>query len=1801
MKSKLVKSMLAVLLCGALITGLCVSLLGGSAEAYTSLQHIEEIVLSMKDNQESFVILEIAAEKGSGSIGYYTKGGEPCADWKSELAALTSPEARASYMSTLISSLESRHILSTGDTTPLTIGSGYSEALPWGDTTGKTALALDHTETASVTGTFSAGRGDYAAHYVYNYIGTGGDYDLDAQELTSTVDAVTDAEGNVTGYTAHGFGAPTPTYYYQCKYETYDAENIPQDGTVLYTLSGDGTYTRIGRTGDAELTLAEGTTYYYSPTFTVFYHPGMTTSPTLTLGSGLYTEENGIYTFYGIMSGDLALDRDETYYTLGTFESTTTEVKSGYGWYAFTGTVSYYASEPAGAGAFRRSIDYYSYVGGGSGDYRFDASTGSDSAQIRYSAVFCSGGYTNNNWFLKYVFDRENSDLLGMSFIVNSVQPGAVTAEMAAAADMIVLAPGSYTSYLSEGAYNALLAAVENYCPTVVDVALAQSDLAGSNMDDLARAVLGATALYSTDADKCFVEESVLCYNASTLGALAGNTLGAVIASGKTSGFEAVLEEIKYDNFLRGQQNLSADNRLPEALTVGNLLRYIINFSGQRTVSAKTSMKVLDIEPGGTSTGALSADDVYEWLGGSAGTIKKANITIDTMSTYEFVGTLADLNEEYDLIYVGAALDSFNTNSAGTSTLFNDETMNGLIYMNIGDSYRTYYDLCGLLDRDYYGSSNITSSGDSNLFRFSGNDLTAIRADDLKEFAAAGYPVILADALVDDGAGSNMQYTATLKATARDNGEVYLSVILTGPNGAVPTAKEYTWYKNNAATTYSTAQSSITVNAPQSGSDSYYCVVSVENGTSATTNTLTVSSRSGWVFEQDSSGESSFYGSKEYTAKITLKNGKLTASLTDSAGNTPAGVTYQWQRWQDAYKGGYWRDLSGATSSSYTLNQDGYYRCTFTLNGSSEKSNYVYVERRGNYSITTGNTSTTVKLPGTEMSVSLATSSADGTITANVSGVPSGASLYYYWYKYDAYYDRYYYFTDGYGDSYRTIDADVYGEGSYYCVAYYNYNNSNNGWVSARSNTVEATKGGVSVTDNNTPGTGTFTSLDAIDAAAVDNCSYMYSALSGIMGYENVMSAKTIAGSEATLLRYLNLSKPSITLTASPATYSIDDDGNMTSLSRDANGYCHLTYTFSIKNETEATPGTTTYDCRLFLDQNSDGKYREDEEITDTVIRNANSALMYADANGVYSLKANTQYTLTRQMPASYVGVIPWKLSVVKNGASGIHASVSGYTRAAPNANTQVEEINILQINSVSNNTYSLDLSDQLKTTSGTGYRAADGRTYKGLFGKLIADVEDFNIQITTVTSSNVNSKGSQSQIEAYLDNYDMLIIGFADVYTDLSSDTAKAIVSFAEDKAVLFTHDTTSPTNVSNSVSIPSVSGHGAMSRWGYYFNTILRPVVGLDRYGITSSYRSTLKTQTGSTNYSGSAASIIKAGYTAAWDAKSALGSTVAETQGLSNYLLLSQGYGNKYGVAAGVLSISSGRTTRVTQVNEGQITTYPYNVNTADFGGSGSYITVAKTHEQYYQINLNSDDIVVWYCLANDTANNVGYMTYNDAVNGYYIYTKGNITYSGMGHFAYGNDANDYYTGGSTAYINEAKLFVNTMIAAYRTVSESPNVSFTNDSGGESATNYYYLTSEASLQGDSISLGSDLLDTAASERFYLKISDPSLNANNTLTVTFYYSTDPTRTEEDFAANYATDSSYQSVTITLRSVDNDAVTAHPTGGLVYYFNLPSDVLTALSSSASVKLFARITASGVEGAGVDSVEIRKIGLFKLD
>lgn len=140
-------------------------------------------------------------------------------------------------------------------------------------------------------------------------------------------------------------------------------------------------------------------------------------------------------------------------------------------------------------------------------------------------------------------------------------------------------------------------------------------------------------------------------------------------------------------------------------------------------------------------------------------------------------------------------------------------------------------------------------------------------------------------------------------------------------------------------------------------------------------------------------------------------------------------------------------------------------------------------------------------------------------------------------------------------------------------------------------------------------------------------------------------------------------------------------------------------------------------------------------------------------------------------------------------------------------------------------------------------------------------------------------------------------------------------------------------------------------------------------------------------------------------------------------------------------------------VSQVNQGQITNYPYQITTEE----QQTLTVAATHYQWLQPNMELDkdgdgknDIVVWYCLSdlsdnaktrksqtewnNGWGNDNGVNLYNvspkDVVNNYYIYSMGNVTYSGAGHT-------------EPTGMAEKKLFVNTMVAAYNAGTKAPSV--------------------------------------------------------------------------------------------------------------------------------------------------------------
>lgn len=126
---------------------------------------------------------------------------------------------------------------------------------------------------------------------------------------------------------------------------------------------------------------------------------------------------------------------------------------------------------------------------------------------------------------------------------------------------------------------------------------------------------------------------------------------------------------------------------------------------------------------------------------------------------------------------------------------------------------------------------------------------------------------------------------------------------------------------------------------------------------------------------------------------------------------------------------------------------------------------------------------------------------------------------------------------------------------------------------------------------------------------------------------------------------------------------------------------------------------------------------------------------------------------------------------------------------------------------------------------------------------------------------------------------------------------------------------------------------------------------------------------------------------------------------------------------------------------QVNEGQITNYPYRLKKS--------FKVTNTHGQYYTLDLTSDldndgesDVVVWYALGDSGDNSSrGQNPYSetrgasiDPANGYYIYNDGNVTYTGAGHVNLNNCG-----------LDEVELFINTLIAAYQTGVSDPSVGF------------------------------------------------------------------------------------------------------------------------------------------------------------
>lgn len=497
-------------------------------------------------------------------------------------------------------------------------------------------------------------------------------------------------------------------------------------------------------------------------------------------------------------------------------------------------------------------------------------------------------------------------------------------------------------------------------------------------------------------------------------------------------------------------------------------------------------------------------------------------------------------------------------------------------------------------------------------------------------------------------------------------------------------------------------------------------------------------------------------------------------------------------------------------------------------------------------------------------------------------------------------------------------------------------------------------------------------------------------------------------------------------------TVTYDEAGDVESVS----GYLNpnhetervLAYTFYLQGDPDAE-----YDVRMFIDMNADGKYTEATEKLDSLV-------VYDNTTGRYLSKYDTMtgghnYTVRRSIN-DYVGVLPWKLEVYEKANPAVHYAITGMTaikttKKDADSDWEREKLNILQICSKGNTKVYMpsikDIEDALggeKDASGKRYAdytfdefsdtqknrirnemndlGTSGVTY--MFWEYLANLEEFDVEITRI---NMSDYALYDKIEAdplYLEQYNMLILGFADCYQDITNEkTLRAIEDFiASGKSILFTHDTTSFNNLAVNGRDPNgITRNHAGTIWGYHINRYFRNILGMDRYGSTLIYDHDRE------NHDEEIADkdkVFKAG-----TAQGTLATAKDTRLDGDPTKTLVHGYSRleMYRLQHG---LTNETTTYATKTNDGQLTKYPYAV--------GDNIRVATTHSQYYQLDLEADDIVVWYCLSGSSYYN---NYYNDATNYYYIYNKGNITYSGVGH---NGDLTD----------DEAKLFVNTMVAAY-----------------------------------------------------------------------------------------------------------------------------------------------------------------------
>ena len=475
----------------------------------------------------------------------------------------------------------------------------------------------------------------------------------------------------------------------------------------------------------------------------------------------------------------------------------------------------------------------------------------------------------------------------------------------------------------------------------------------------------------------------------------------------------------------------------------------------------------------------------------------------------------------------------------------------------------------------------------------------------------------------------------------------------------------------------------------------------------------------------------------------------------------------------------------------------------------------------------------------------------------------------------------------------------------------------------------------------------------------------------------------------------------------------------------------------------------------------------------------ANSSNLIGEGGLNVSLRPGASYTVEMELGDDISGLLPWKLELFDKYDGNIRDTEIGYTRVTSQLPKEKKLIRVLEV------TPKTDMSDGVASTTKVNF--AENERFKAL----TADLPDYKIHIdhmdsvtwynmfgadgipvvkweTFLLGSGPKYDEDGNRIEdndighgenSYCSNgYDMLILGFND--TQVIANNEKFYKGFKQfvnaGLGVIISHDMVRGGEFSNrtpDVATPydadlrTLSGQRVrywsadMDEASYSYVKSRGAVVNLmpNNTVVAGDRRINFKTYPYNYKYYysyivGTDSDKYKAGDIVSWQTIETMSNAekagaVIMPENLDNASMLVrfyESYGKDRKLPDGFWagSMTYLETTDVRMDNKGRTAVYPYNL--------GNTLKVAKTHMQNYRLDMETYedcDNQVWFSLTGGYNGNGFYSSREgDSQNNYYIYNRGNITYTGVGHNA---DLTD----------DEIKLFINTMIASFRPIPEAP----------------------------------------------------------------------------------------------------------------------------------------------------------------